>query len=113
MIKSIVSALTFYAALSSGDSSRRLLQAQFPAVQPPAPAPAPATPVQPVAPVNPVAPVVPVVMVRVSMGGLALSLVVCDTKSRALFKDFIDHLYGLDCQGHPPARHLQTLREHQ
>jgi len=60
MIKSIVSALTFYAALSSGDSSRRLLQAQFPAVQPPAPAPAPANPVQPVAPVNPVAPVVPV-----------------------------------------------------
>jgi len=40
MIKSIVSALSFYAALSSGDSTRRLLQAQFPAVEPPAPAPA-------------------------------------------------------------------------
>jgi len=55
MIKSIVSALSFYAALSSGDSARRLLQAAFPAqTSPPAagtggggaaviPAPAPAS----------------------------------------------------------------------
>jgi len=62
MIKSIVSALSFYAALSSGDSTRRLLQAQFPAVEPPAPA-APVDPVQPIAPVTPVTPVTPVVPV--------------------------------------------------
>jgi len=55
MIKSIISALSFYAALSSGDSARRLLQAAFPAqTSPPAagtggggaaviPAPAPAS----------------------------------------------------------------------
>jgi len=55
MIKSIVSALSFYAAFSNGD--RRLLQAQFPAVDPPAAPVAPATPVTPGA--NPVIPVVP------------------------------------------------------
>jgi len=92
MIKSIVSALSFYAALSSGDSTRRLLQAQFPAVEPPAPAPAAQAPapgagagVQPVGPAMPVTPqtappnsIIPIIPPPASPGsGTPLSLV-CD-----------------------------------
>jgi len=76
MIKSIVSALTFYAALSSGDSARRLLQAQFPAQTGPAqtvPAPAPAAVVP-----EPSSVVIPIIPPPATAGsGTPLSLV-CD-----------------------------------
>jgi hypothetical protein len=62
MLKSLISAFALYAT-ASGDDSRRLLQAAFPAVNPPAAAPAnPAAPVAPAVPVTPTMPaIVPII----------------------------------------------------
>jgi len=60
MLKSLISAFALYAT-ANGDESRRLLQAAFPAVNPPAPA-TPAQPAQPAVPVAPAEPQGPVIV---------------------------------------------------